>query len=166
VIQLQWDSNVELDLAGYRVYSGTQTRAYGTPTDVGKVNSYALTALAAGEYFVAVTAYNAAGIESGYSNEVSVTVAPQATITQLGVSYLTATTAAISWVTSIECSGEVAWGTAANTLDKKSTGNNLATTDHMVLLSGLPARTHLYYRASGVCQGATIRSELRSFNSK
>jgi fibronectin type 3 domain-containing protein len=163
-IQLQWDANSEADLAGYKVYSGVASRAYGTPTDVGNVTSYRVTALAAGILYIAVTAYNTAGAESGFSNEVTVATIPQAAITQAGVSYLTTTTAAIAWVTSVECSGVVQWGTTS--LTKTSTANNLGTTDHFMLLTGLTSRTHYQYQVSGTCQGVPIQSSLRSFNTK
>ena len=69
-----WDANTETDLEGYKLYLGPTTGSYGTPVDVGNVTTF--TCLAAGvensegQYFVAVTAYDLAGNESGFSNEV------------------------------------------------------------------------------------------------
>lgn len=59
------------DLGGYKVYQGTATRVYGTPTDVGNVLTKTITPLADGTYFFAVTAYDTSGNESVFSNEVS-----------------------------------------------------------------------------------------------
>ncbi len=55
-IGLAWDPNTEPDLAGYKVYYGTASRAYGNPVNVGNVTSYSLTGLTRGQtYFIAVT---------------------------------------------------------------------------------------------------------------
>jgi hypothetical protein len=71
-LNLAWDSNTASDLAGYRVYYGTASKAYGSPIDVGNVTTYTLTGLPSGQtYFIAVTAYDTSNNESGYSNEVS-----------------------------------------------------------------------------------------------
>ena len=76
-IQIAWDANTDLDLAGYKVYYGTAPRSYGglgTPMDVGNVTSYTITGLTQGQtYYIVVTAYDNAipANESGYSNEVS-----------------------------------------------------------------------------------------------
>jgi hypothetical protein len=71
-IRLAWDPNTESDLAGYRVYFGTSSRNYGPPINVQNVTVYALTGLTKGQtYYVAVTAYDSSGNESGLSNEVS-----------------------------------------------------------------------------------------------
>ncbi len=71
-IELAWDPNTEPDIAGYRVYYGTASRAYGTPINVGNVTTYTLNDLSPRVvYYVAVTAYNMANDESDYSNEVS-----------------------------------------------------------------------------------------------
>jgi len=75
-VKLAWDANTESDLAGYKVYFGLAPRVYSAPTNVGKVTSYTVSGLAPGTYYFAVTAYNTAGLESGYSNEVSTTIAP------------------------------------------------------------------------------------------
>jgi hypothetical protein len=69
-ITLAWDPSVSKNVAGYRVYSGNASGAYGTPITIGNRTSYTVTGLASGAYFFAVTAYDGAGNESGYSNEV------------------------------------------------------------------------------------------------
>ncbi|MCM0082099.1 fibronectin type III domain-containing protein [Geomonas sp. Red32] len=64
------------DLAGYKVYLGSASHSYQQKIDVGKVTSYAASNLTAGStYYFAVTAYDTAGNESSYSNEVTKTVA-------------------------------------------------------------------------------------------
>src|SRR4030042_3856046 len=71
-IRLAWDPNTESDVAGYRIYYGTSQGSYTGSVDVGNVTSYRLTGLSGGQtYYVAVTAYNTSGSESGYSGEVS-----------------------------------------------------------------------------------------------
>ncbi len=74
-IPLAWDANTEADLAGYKVYYGTTSGAYGTPIVIGKQTTYTITGLSAGTYYIAVTAFNTSGLESGFSNEVSTTIA-------------------------------------------------------------------------------------------
>ena len=69
-VQLMWDPNSEADLAGYKVYFGKATRVYEGWQTIGKVTTHTLR-LVNSTYFFAVTAYNTAGLESGYSNEVS-----------------------------------------------------------------------------------------------
>jgi hypothetical protein len=71
---LTWNANTESDLAGYKVYRATASGAYGAPiaTLIGNVTSYVATGLQRGTtYFFVVTAYDIAGHESAYSNEVS-----------------------------------------------------------------------------------------------
>lgn len=63
------------DLAGYRVYYGTSSRNYGAPVvlDDPTATSVEITA-PSGDYYVAMTALDAEGNESAYSNEVLKTV--------------------------------------------------------------------------------------------
>lgn len=69
---LTWTANTESDLAGYKIYSGTQSGVYGTPISVGTVTSHVLTNLMNGTtYFFTITAYDTAGNESLYSSEQS-----------------------------------------------------------------------------------------------
>ncbi|OPY90383.1 MAG: hypothetical protein A4E72_00690 [Syntrophus sp. PtaU1.Bin208] len=76
IITLTWDLNAESeDIAGYKVYTGTSSGTYGTEpvcyTDSNE-NSCAVSVLNDGKtHYYAVTAYNNAGLESDYSNEVS-----------------------------------------------------------------------------------------------
>ena len=69
---LAWDPNTESDLAGYRIHHGAASGSYSVHTDVHNVTTYTVDGLTAGQtYYFALTAYDSAGNESGYSNEVS-----------------------------------------------------------------------------------------------
>jgi hypothetical protein len=79
--ELSWLANRESDLRGYRVYYGSAARYYhgkgadlgDSPAGVGNVNKVVLKGLANEQvYFVAVTALDAAGQESGFSRELVV----------------------------------------------------------------------------------------------
>ena len=74
-VQLEWDSNSESDLAGYLVLVGTASREYTQSIDVGPGSPTAtVSGLAEGTtYYFAVRAFNTAGMQSGWSNEVVVT---------------------------------------------------------------------------------------------
>ncbi len=71
---LIWNANGESDLAGYKIYRATASGAYGAPiaTIVGNQTSHVVSGLQPGTtYFFVITAYDNAGNESGWSNEVS-----------------------------------------------------------------------------------------------
>ncbi len=78
-VTLAWDANTELDLAGYKVYWGRSSGHYDNapvPTVAFSANpTFTTPALPNGTWYFAVTAYNTAGMESGYSNEVSKAIA-------------------------------------------------------------------------------------------
>ena len=100
-VTLAWDANTEAELAGYMLYYGTASRTYGPGINVNNVTTYTVTGLAPGTYYFAVTAYSIYGYETGYSNEVSATIAqsdtsaPTVTITSpaSGATYSSATSA-------------------------------------------------------------------------
>lgn len=82
-VALQWDANVEDDLAGYKIYykTGLSTATFdGTgavegdsPFDVLNQTTATISGLDPNHsYIFAVTAYNASGVESGYSNTVMI----------------------------------------------------------------------------------------------
>ncbi len=73
-VTIAWDPNTETDLAGYKIYYGNASGVYGTPIVIGTQTTYTLTGLPAGIWYIAVTAFNASGLESGFSNEVSTTI--------------------------------------------------------------------------------------------
>jgi hypothetical protein len=73
--RLVWDQNTESDVAGYYIYYGTKSGTYTEVVQVvGKSNtSYLIENLntTSGQtYYIAITAYTDAGMESAYSNEV------------------------------------------------------------------------------------------------
>lgn len=75
--RMAWDPNPETDLAGYRIYWGPTTRGYTNSATFGKTTTNEVI-LPSGVYFFAVTAYATNGLESDYSNEITITVKPGA----------------------------------------------------------------------------------------
>lgn len=76
VATLTWAASSDSGLQGYRVYFGTASRDYkqpvGTGIDAGKVTSFTVAGLPAGQiHYFSATAVDAAGSESTFSNEVS-----------------------------------------------------------------------------------------------
>jgi Fibronectin type III domain len=71
---LAWASSSGPNLAGYRVHEGTSSGTYTQTLDVGNRTTATISNLTAGvTYHFVVSAYNAAGVESAYSNEVAFT---------------------------------------------------------------------------------------------
>jgi hypothetical protein len=73
-IGVWWTLNVEPDMAGYKIYSGTSSGVYDNVIDVGLINNYMLTALTNGkQYFACITSYDTEGNESLKSKEIFAT---------------------------------------------------------------------------------------------
>ena len=71
-VGLSWTANTEPDLAGYKVYIGTQSRLYNPPITLGPVAAYNAANLTTGRtYYFCVSAFDSAGNESPCSTEVS-----------------------------------------------------------------------------------------------
>jgi len=97
-VKLAWDPNTDSGLAGYNVYYGTQSRVYSNSVKLGLQTAYTVASLPPGTYYFAVTAYNTAGLESGYSNEVSTIIVAAADTTPPSIT-ITAPTGASTFVT-------------------------------------------------------------------
>jgi hypothetical protein len=74
--ELSWAAASASDVAGYRVYYGTASGSYlqtrGSGVSTGTATRFTASGLTSGQiYYFAVTAYDAAGNESGYSAEAS-----------------------------------------------------------------------------------------------
>lgn len=80
---LEWDASPDAErVAGYRVYHGSAVRSYDAVVDVGTNLSWNLASLPGGrDYFFAVTAYDAEGLESDFSEELKWRKKPSPPIT-------------------------------------------------------------------------------------
>ncbi len=71
-LKLTWDASTADDIAGYRIYYGNFSKKYDSNIDVGNYTNYTISDLVDGNtYFIAVTAYDISGNESGFSRETS-----------------------------------------------------------------------------------------------
>ena len=70
-VTVSWGENKEVDLAGYKIYYGTDSRNYSDNVDVGLTTTHKLTGLTNNtEYYFSVTAYDTLKNESDYSAEI------------------------------------------------------------------------------------------------
>lgn len=71
-VKVAWQPNTEPDLAGYVVYYGPKERPQRYRIEVGRQTQYLISNLKAGEtYYIAVTAVDYAGNESGFSQQLA-----------------------------------------------------------------------------------------------
>ena len=70
-VTLAWDASVSTNVAGYRLYYGTNTRSYQFVTNTGLMLTQAVVLPHRGRWFFAATAYDTNGLESDFSSEVS-----------------------------------------------------------------------------------------------
>jgi hypothetical protein len=78
-VPLAWNQSPDTNVTGYNVYYGTASHTYTNHIHLGNVTNTTISGLATGvAYFFAATCYDAAGGESGYSDEVSNMVLPPA----------------------------------------------------------------------------------------
>jgi fibronectin type 3 domain-containing protein len=94
VANLAWDPSANpTDVTGYMIHYGTASDTLSMGIDVGNTTSYSVCNLIDGQtYYFVVTAYNAAGVESTLSNEVSMKSTVTDTTTTTGTTTTTAGT--------------------------------------------------------------------------
>lgn len=74
-LSLAWDPSTDPSVVGYRLYEGIESENYTNVLDVGSNLMVSVSGLVPGEtYYFAVTAYDATGLESPFSGEISYTV--------------------------------------------------------------------------------------------
>lgn len=71
---LAWSPSASASAVGYKVYVSNTSNSYGAATSTTPGTTFTLTGLAKGTYFSVVTAYDANGLESLKSNEVTYTI--------------------------------------------------------------------------------------------
>jgi hypothetical protein len=71
LVGLGWTASPDAEVIGYRIYSGPASGHYTAGVDVGNVTEWRAVK-PQGATWYAVTAYDAGGAESIYSNEVSI----------------------------------------------------------------------------------------------
>ncbi|MCL4872569.1 PKD domain-containing protein [bacterium] len=143
------DGSTLTDLAGFKVHYGTQSRTYSKTVDIGNAAGYTVQDLAAGgTYYFSVTAYNSAGRESNYSNEVSKNIPSDTAgpvLTGIYSTDVTHTSAVISWVTDEPATSQAEYGTTSSYGSSTSVDQALKTA-HTLSLAGLQPGTAYNYR--------------------
>ena len=85
-VALAWNGSPSPEVTGYRIYLGTASGVYSSSVAVGNVTTLTIPGLASGvTYFLAITAHDANGQESDFSNEIIYTTPTGFPIVQIGV---------------------------------------------------------------------------------
>jgi len=85
---LEWNTNPEADVVGYKVYFGTESQNYTSVIDVVGTTKMQLPAVSLGStYYLAVSAYNATGEESPRSAELKVLADVPAPVADTSMSF-------------------------------------------------------------------------------
>ncbi len=157
---LTWNANSEVDLAGYKVYFGTSSGAYGPAINIGKQTNYTVTNLGIGTYYFAVTAYDTSGNESPFSLERSKTFSGSTPPVISGVlaTGITSSGVTILWNTNQAATSQVAYGLTTG-YGSFSALNSTRVSSHSRNLTGLsPATTYNYRVISTDAAGNTATS--------
>ena len=149
-VQLAWDAPVQTNgspvpnLAGYKLYYGSQSGQYPTMIQVGLKTTYTVTNLSAGQtYYFAAKAYDTQGLESAFSNEVSVTLPktpPVVTLSAAPASITAGQATALAWTASHATSCSATWTTSKATSGSQSV-TPTATTAYTMSCTGAGGTT-------------------------
>jgi hypothetical protein len=141
-VTLAWDANNDPDLDGYKVYYGSSSGNYSNSIDVGNVLEHTISGLQEGvTYYFAAKAYDTNDNESGFSEEITYTIAapnsppstparpsgPTSGLTQTGYSFSTSATDPDGDVPVYRFDwgdGQISnWGTSSQTYSWSAEGN-------------------------------------------
>jgi hypothetical protein len=146
-VQVTWNANSEPDLAGYRVWWGTQAGVYPNSQEAGTATNDIIEGLSEGTtYYIAVTAYDLADNESAKSQWASITpdLSPPA-FSNIAAGSITENTVIITWNTNEPATSQVEYGQTI-AYGSNSPLDATLVTSHSVALSGLDAWTTYHYR--------------------
>lgn len=128
-VTLGWNRSPDSSVAGYNIYSGGASQSYTNMVSLGNVTNFTVSGLVSGStYFFSVTAVDALGLESPFSNETTYQVPqisnPNSTNTPPGLSAVADQTIGVNsttgpipfWVTDLE--------TPASSLSVAATASN------------------------------------------
>ncbi len=145
------DGTTLTDLAGYKIYYGTESGNYSTVIDSANVTSYTVPNLSNNvTYYFATTAYNTSANESGFSNEVSKTITgtsdtSPSLLSNITTSNITSTSATVTWITDELSTSQIEYGTTTS-YGSSTTIDNTLVTSHSISISGLSSWTTYHFR--------------------
>jgi len=157
-VSLSWAAST--GAASYTIYRNSSPISSTTTTSF--IDS---SAVAGTTYNYTVIALDASGIASAPSNVATVTTPlPTINITSSNVGNITGTSATINWTTNISATGQVNYGTAANSLTSQ-VAIGTSTTSQKAMISGLNKATTYYYQilsTSGVASTSSATKSLKT----
>jgi len=146
-VQVTWAANSEPDLAGYRVWWGTQPGVYPNSQEAGTATVDIINGLSEGTtYYIAVTAYDLADNESAKSEWADITpdLTPP-TFSNINAGSITENSVTVTWDTNEPSTSRVEFGETIAYGSQTVLDANLVTS-HSVLVNGLDAWTTYHYR--------------------
>lgn len=85
-VLLAWNPSPDPSVVGYKIHFGTISHSYTELLDVGSATNATIVLPSPGTtYYFAATAYDASGVESEFSNEISFTLPAEARLTAAGL---------------------------------------------------------------------------------
>ena len=74
-LSVTWNQSTNINVKGYKVYFGSASQQYTSTIDAGNATNVSISGITPGKtYYFSATSYNAAGLESAFSPEISYTV--------------------------------------------------------------------------------------------
>lgn len=147
-VSLAWSPVTNADLTGYNVYYGPASHIYTNMTSVGNVTNATISGLVGGgTYYFAATARSTAGLESGYSAEISYSAPITLPAVQLQVTpvkqFILTVTGMIGHTYNIQATQDLKTWTVIGTVTVGASGSSTFTDTNA---AGFPRR---FYRLQG-----------------